>query len=122
MFKATTIDNPEYQEFKDWLDFEKTKQVLHSHNDNPSYVDCFESGRVCYKWWHLNGKQHRDNNKPSFICYYESGKVNYKCWYLDGISYSEQRYKQILKQIKSMSDTEKLLDPRWWVREMVCLK
>jgi len=90
MFKVTTKDNPEYQEFKSWSTFHKTNQVLHSHNDKPSVIGYYDSGEVCYKWW-----------------------------YLDGQAYCKQDYKRILKQVKSMSDTEKLLDSRWWVREQV---
>jgi len=119
VIKVTTIDNPEYQEFEDWDDLHKTNQVLHSHNDKPSYIYYYESGKLKYEQWHQNGKEHRSNDKPSFIYYLESGRVKYKWWYLDGNDYSSRHYKQILKQIKSMSDTEKLLDSRQWVREMV---
>ena len=119
MFKVTTKDNSKYQEFEDWDDFLKTNQIFHSHNDKPNFVSYYKNGKASCKYWSLDGKQHRSNGKPGYIHYYESGKVCYKWWCLDGIHYSEQDYKQILKQIESMSDTEKLLDPRWWVREMV---
>ena len=119
MIKVTTIDNPEYQEFEDWDDLHKTNQVLHSYNDKPSVILDYESGEVSYKAWYLDGKQHRSNDKPSYIVYFESGEVNFKEWHLDGKEYSEKNYKQVMKQIESMSDTEKLLDSRWWVREMV---
>ena len=119
MIKVTTIDNPEYQEFKSWSTFEKTNQVLHSHNDKPSVIYYFENGKVGYKYWHLNDKRHRTGNKSSIIGYFENGEVGYKAWYLDDEEYTKQDYKQIMKQIKAMSDTEKLLDSRQWVREMV---
>jgi len=148
MFKVTTKDNPKYQEFEGWGDFGETNQVLYSHNDNPSVICYFDSGKVRFKQWHLRNKFHRVNNEPCVVGYYEDGKVNYEVWYvgdkqhrdnnkpsvigyfesgdvarrewwLDGREYSEREYYQILEQIKSMNDTEKLLDSRQWVREMV---
>ena len=117
--KITTIDNSKYQRFETWYSFEKTDQVLRSHNDKPSFIVYYESGKVDYKEWHQNDKLHRSNNKPSLVSYSGNGKVCYKEWYLDGRQYSEQDYKQIIEQVKAMSDAEKLLDSRWWVREMV---
>ena len=119
VIKVTTKDNPKYQEFEDWSDFDKTNQVLHSHNDKPSFISYYKNGKIYSKHWHLNGKYHRSNDKPSYIYYYESGKVGNKQWHLDDNHYTERGYKQIMKQIDAMSDTEKLLDPRWWVRQQV---
>ena len=119
VIKVTTIDNPEYQEFEDGYDFLKTGQVLHSYNDKPSYIRYYKSNKIIIcEQWYLDGKHHRSNNKPCSIGYYNNGRVCYKLWYLDSKKYSEQEYKQIMKQVKSMSDTEKLLDSRQWVREM----
>ena len=118
MIKVTTIDNPEYQEFETWAAFLRTNQILHSHNDKPSATSYYIISKMRYDHWYLNGRQHRSNSKPSCISYLESGEIFDKCWHLDGRRYSEQDYKQIMKQIESMSDTERLLDSRWWVREM----
>jgi len=120
--KATTKDNPEYQEFEDWRIFMGANKVRHSYNDKPSEIGYDDNGKVYYEAWHLDGKCHRSNNKPSVIGYDSSGKISYERWYLDSMEYTEQEYKQIMKQIKAMNDTEKLLDSRWWVREMACLK
>ena len=51
---------------------------------------------------------------PAMI--FSSGEETY--WLDDSIHFPE-KYNQIIDQVKSMSDTEKLLDSRWWVREMV---
>ena len=122
MIKVTTTTNSEYQEFKTWQEFEKTSLILHSYDDKPSYISYYGSGKVSYKEWYLNGRLHRTNNKPGYIRYYNGDTVKHKHWYIDGIRYSNQDYKQIIKQVKSMSDTEKLLDSRQWVREMVTCK
>ena len=119
MIRLTTIDNPEYQKVESWWGFKETKQVKHSHNDKPSYVVYYGSDRVSYEEWRREDKLHRSNNKPSVIRYYESGKESRRGWYLDGREYLEQEYKQVMKQIAAMSDAEKLLDSRAWVREMV---
>jgi len=148
VIKVTTIDNPEYQEFETWAAFLRTNQTLHSHNDKPSLIgyhgnnidwyevwhlndkvhrtgdkpsiiSYFESGKIDCEQWCLDGKRHRANGKPSYISYFESGKIHCEEWHLNNTVYSEQDYRQVLEQVKSMSDTEKLLDSRDWVREMV---
>ena len=119
MIKVTTIDNPEYQEFENWEDFEETNQVLHSYDDKPSIIDYYEGGQTCQEQWYQNGKRHRDNNKPGYIRHNRDGSTYHKQWFLGGNFYWNHEYVEIMEQIKAMSDTEKLLDSRQWVREMV---
>jgi len=119
MIKVTTIDNPEYQEYETWSDFLKTNQFRHSYNNKPSHIVYRKDATISNEKWHLNGRRHRVGNKPSNIRYYKSGRIRYKEWHLDGKNYSEQDYKQIMEQIEAIPDTEKLLDSRQWIREMV---
>ena len=119
VIKATTIDNPKYQKFEDWGTFFKAKHVEHSYNDKPSSIAYYKNGKVYCEWWCFNGWEHRDNGKPSCIGYSEDGKTKYEIWALDNMKYSRREYEQILEQVAAMNDTEKLLDPRWWVKQQV---
>jgi hypothetical protein len=38
-------------------------------------------------------------------------------YWIDGNYFSEERFKEIVREIESMTDAERLTDPRWWVRD-----
>jgi hypothetical protein len=41
-----------------------------------------------------------------------------KEWYIDDDEYSKEEFDQITKEAKSLPLELRLIDPRWWVREM----
>jgi len=91
LIKATTRYSRDYIEYKNWSDFYDRcgLEKLHSWDGKPGYLFNVGEGR------HLS------------------------CWYVDGNLVSEQELEGIMKQVEAIPNAEKLLDARWWVREMV---
>lgn len=50
-------------------------------NDEPCYIEYYDSGKKREERWCNTNKMDRRNDKPSQICYYESGNIKTKKWY-----------------------------------------
>jgi hypothetical protein len=42
----------------------------------------------------------------------------HKEWYVDGEKYIKQEFNKLIEEVNSMNISTKLIDPRWWVREL----
>jgi hypothetical protein len=75
--------------------------------DNPAIV--WANGDK--EWW-VEGKQHRIDGPAAE---YATG---HKEWWVDDERYTKEDFNKLIKEIKEMSLTMKLIDPREWVREL----
>jgi len=119
--KLTTIESPKYLEFATWSGLNQGGREVyrvHSHDDRPCLIYYYGSDVVEAEYWAWNDVIHRTKG-PSFIKYYENGMIWKEEWWLGGFPYTKKDHKQAVEQVESMNDTEKLLDSRQWVREMV---
>ena len=81
-------------------------KVLH-RTDGPAME--FTSGS---KSWFIDGKRHRIDGPASE---FSNGS---KYWFIDDKQYSEEEFKALIKEVESLSETLRLIDPREWVRKM----
>jgi hypothetical protein len=84
----------------------KWYRVLH-REDGPAAE--YASGTK--QWW-IDGKLHRTGG-PAIE--WANGS---KWWYIGGEEYTEQDFNIIIEEVNKMSTAMKLIDPRWWVREL----
>jgi hypothetical protein len=64
------------------------------------------------KNWYIEDKYHRVDG-PAIE--WANGS---KWWYIGGEEYTEQDFNIIIEEVNKMSTAMKLIDPRWWVREL----
>jgi hypothetical protein len=64
------------------------------------------------KRWFINSKLHRVDG-PAVE--YDSGS---KEWWIDDKKYFKKDFNKIIKEAKALPLELRLIDPRWWVREM----
>ena len=67
-----------------------SEKQLHSPYDpdgteeeyKPAVIE-YDYGKITYKIWYQNGKNHRDGDLPAKIGYYENGNISFEKWYKD---------------------------------------
>jgi hypothetical protein len=125
-FTPHRLDGPA----KEWSDGGKAWYVDGKfHREDGPAVEF--SGR---KEWFINGKRHRANGPAVEHIYFKEWHVNNKLhridgparelpdgrkeWFVDGEKYSEEDFDQTIQEAKALPLELRLIDPRWWVREM----
>ena len=83
--KVTLLDGST-REFNSWNDYYNIANTLtlHSYNDKPAYIDCYNDGSISYQAWYKEGKLHREDDKPAIISYNNDGSIHYQYWYKEG--------------------------------------
>jgi antitoxin component YwqK of YwqJK toxin-antitoxin module len=56
--------------------------------DGPAYTVYYENGNIKYEAYYLNGKGYRKNG-PATIRYYENGRIEFEAYYLNGTAHRE---------------------------------
>jgi hypothetical protein len=62
--------------------------------------------------WYVDGKLHRLDGPATW--WYDGERT----WNIDGAEYTEEEFNKIIKEANQIDTFMKLIDPRWWVREM----
>jgi len=126
----TTLENPQLHPFeclRTWNGVYESNYdygTLHSFDDKPAWVVYNRHGQITLTQWLHNNKAHRVINRSPATIHYDglTGEVTYAQYVINGVLMEKEEYDSIMDRIDAMSDTEKLLDPRQWVREIACLK
>ena len=64
------------------------------------------------KVWYVNGKCHRVDGPAAEM-------ADGQHWYVDGERYTEEKFNELITEVKELPLALKLTDPREWVRKIV---
>ena len=93
--KVTLLDGS-IREFNSYDYYgERASLILHSHNDQPAYINYYENGSIYNQVWYKEGKRHRDNDLPAYISYYRDGSIYCQRWYKEDKKVTEEEAKKL---------------------------
>ena len=66
--KVTLLDGST-REFNSWNDYYNIANTLtlHSYNDKPAYIDCYNDGSISYQEWYLNNKEYTEEDYKAYL-------------------------------------------------------
>lgn len=89
---------------EEWIGF--AAETVHFHREDGPAIEYQDMD----KYWFYEDKLHRLDGPAQSA---EFGNL----WHIDDEEYSKEEFDRILEEVRNMSLTLRLTDPRWWVRE-----
>jgi antitoxin component YwqK of YwqJK toxin-antitoxin module len=71
--------------------------------DGPAYTVYYENGNIKYEAYYLNGKINKEDG-PAYTAYNENGNIESEKYYLNDFIYSQKKYLEKIKELKSCNN------------------